>query len=52
MVLGTSVPDAFDRLEVPEATAEALINCRAIGPVHRRGDSVIEELAQAVSWPS
>jgi L-fuculose-phosphate aldolase len=45
------VLDAFDRLEVLEATAEAVINSRAIGPVHRRGDAVIEELVQAFSRP-
>jgi L-fuculose-phosphate aldolase len=52
LVLGTSVLDAFDRLEVLEATAEAVINSRAIGPVHRMGDAVIEELVQAFSRPS
>jgi len=31
--LGTSVLNAFDRLEVLEATAETVINSRAIGPV-------------------
>jgi L-fuculose-phosphate aldolase len=33
MVAGTSVLDAFDRLEVMESTAEALINAQAIGAV-------------------
>jgi L-fuculose-phosphate aldolase len=45
------VLDAFDRLEVLEANAEAVSNSRAIGPVHRRGDAVIEELVQAFSRP-
>ncbi len=49
LVLGTSVLDAFDRLEVLEATAEAVINSRAIGPVHRMSDTVIEELVRAFS---
>ena len=47
LVLGTSVLDAFDRLEVLEATAEAVINSRAIGEVRRMSDDVIEELIQA-----
>jgi hypothetical protein len=37
---------------VLEATAGADINSRAIGPVHRRGDAVIEGLVQAFSRPS
>lgn len=52
LVLGTSVLDAFDRLEVLEATAEAVINSRAIGPVHCMDNAVIEELTQAFSKPS
>jgi L-fuculose-phosphate aldolase len=51
LVLGTSVLDAFDRLEVLEATTEAIINSRAIGPVHRMDDAIIEELMQALSKP-
>ncbi len=47
LVLGTSVLDAFDRLEVLEATAEAVINSRAIGEVRRMDDEVIAELVQA-----
>jgi L-fuculose-phosphate aldolase len=47
LVLGTSPLDAFDRLEVLESTAEAIINSRAIGEVRRMGDEVIEELAEA-----
>ncbi len=49
LVLGTSVLDAYDRLEVLEATAEAVINSRAIGEVQRMSDAVIEELVQAFS---
>ena len=45
--LGTSVLDAFDRLEVLEATSEAVINSRAIGPVQRMSDATIEELVRA-----
>ena len=33
LVTGSSVLDAFDRLEVLESTAEAVINARAIGEV-------------------
>jgi L-fuculose-phosphate aldolase len=33
LVVGTSVLDAFDRLEVLESTAEALINARPVAPV-------------------
>ena len=51
LVLGTSVLDAFDRLEVLEATAEALINSRAIGEVRCMGDDVIAELTQAFFPP-
>jgi L-fuculose-phosphate aldolase len=49
LALGTTVLDAFDRLEVLEATAEAVINSRAIGSVHRMSDEVIAELVQAFS---
>ena len=31
LVTGSGILDAYDRLEVLESTAEALINCRAIG---------------------
>lgn len=47
LVCGTSVLDAFDRLEVLEATAEALINCRPLGTVQPMSAAVIEELAAA-----
>jgi L-fuculose-phosphate aldolase len=51
LVLGTSVLDAFDRLEVLEATAEAVINSRAIGDVQRMNEATIAELLQAFSQP-
>lgn len=51
MVLGTSLLDAFDRLEVLESTAEALINSRALGPVRVMGDEVIRELEEAFHLP-
>lgn len=47
LVLGTSVLDAFDRLEVLEATSEALIFSRRIGAPAPMADSVIAELRDA-----
>ena len=44
---GSSVLDAFDRLEVLESTAEAVINASAIGEVSVMPETVIEELRQA-----
>jgi L-fuculose-phosphate aldolase len=49
LVLGTSILDAFDRLEVLESTAEALINSRSLGKVAPMSDRVIQELAAAFS---
>jgi L-fuculose-phosphate aldolase len=47
LVCGTSVLDAFDRLEVLETTAEALINSRSLGEVRPMSDEVIAELNAA-----
>jgi L-fuculose-phosphate aldolase len=47
--LGTSILDAFDRLEVLESTAEALINSRPLGNLAPMSESVIKELAEAFS---
>lgn len=47
LVAGRSVLDAFDRLEVLESTAEAIINSRAIGEVRPMPDEVIQELGDA-----
>lgn len=47
LVTGRSVLDTFDRLEVLEATAEALINARAIGNVSTMPPEVIQELQMA-----
>ena len=44
VITGRSVFDVFDRLEVMESTAEALINARAIGPVTPMPPTVIDEL--------
>jgi len=47
LVTGTSILDAFDRLEVLESTAEAVINARVLGPVAPMPDAAIEELKEA-----
>lgn len=47
LVLGRSILDAFDRLEVLESTAEAVINSRALGEVRPMNDGVIKELVEA-----
>ena len=47
LVTGKSVLDTFDRLEVLESTAEAVINARAIGEVSVMPEPVIAELKAA-----
>ena len=49
LVAGTSVLDAFDRLEVLESTAEALINSRPLGDVEPMPDAVVAELEREFS---
>ena len=44
LVLGRDLLDAFDRLEVLEATAEALLMSRPIGPLVPMPDSALDEL--------
>ena len=44
LVTGADVLEAFDRLEVLESTAEAIINCRAIGAMAPMGDEIIRDL--------
>ena len=51
LVTGSSVLDVFDRLEVLESTAEAVINSRAIGEVATMGEEVIDELRAAFKLP-
>ncbi|MFT5128031.1 MAG: L-fuculose-phosphate aldolase [Rhodothermales bacterium] len=51
LVTGSSVLDAFDRLEVLESTAEAIINAGAIGNVSAMSESVIDELRSAFNLP-
>ena len=48
-VCGTSVLDAFDRLEVLESTAEAMINSRPLGAMVPMSDAAIAELTRAFS---
>jgi L-fuculose-phosphate aldolase len=47
VVAGRNVLDAFDRLEVLETTAEALINARSVGTIRIMDDSKIQELKTA-----
>ena len=47
LVCGESVLDAFDRLEVLEATAEAIINARHLGQVRLMSDEATAELRTA-----
>lgn len=47
LVAGRSVLDAFDRLEVLEATASAIIQARALESIHPMPDAVIAELLEA-----
>ena len=47
LVLGKTILDAFDRLEVLESTAEAVILSRSLGEVRPMGDEVIDELVEA-----
>src|SRR5271157_221395 len=47
LVTGSSMLEAFDRLEVLESTAEALINCRALGTLRPLSDDVTRELDRA-----
>lgn len=47
LVIGSDVLETFDRLEVLESTAEAIINARAIGALHPLGHEVSRELDHA-----
>ncbi|MFK8112169.1 MAG: class II aldolase/adducin family protein [Rubripirellula sp.] len=47
LVTGSSVLDSFDRLEVLESTAEAVINAKSIGDVAGMPAAVIDELCEA-----
>jgi len=47
LIAGKDVLDAFDRLEVLESTAEALINARPLGPLAPMPPAAIDELVRA-----
>ena len=47
VVTGTSILDVFDRLEVLESTAEAVINAHTLGDIATMPDEVINELRDA-----
>ena len=47
VVVGTSILDAFDRLEVLETTSEAIINSRLVGDITPMTGTVIDELKAA-----
>ena len=44
LVTGRTILEAYDRLEVLESTAEAIINCRAIGAIAPMPEEVTREL--------
>jgi L-fuculose-phosphate aldolase len=47
LVVGGDVLETFDRLEVLETTAEAILQASALGPIQPMPDEAIEELRQA-----
>jgi L-fuculose-phosphate aldolase len=47
LVTGSDILEAYDRLEVLESTAEALIDCRAIGALAPMSDDVTRQLERA-----
>ena len=47
LVTGSDILEAFDRLEVLESTAEAIINCRAVGSLKPMSDSITRDLDAA-----
>jgi L-fuculose-phosphate aldolase len=51
VVLGRTILEAFDRLEVLEATTEALLLSRPLGPVVPMPESAIDELRRAFKVP-
>ncbi len=51
VVLGRTVLEAFDRLEVLEATSEALLLARPLGPIVEMPESAIDELRAAFNVP-
>lgn len=51
VVVGRTLLEAFDRLEVLEATAEALLLARPLGPIVKMPAAAIDELRQAFKIP-
>ncbi len=51
IVTGSSLLQAFDRLEVAEYTAESILMAKALGPVVAIGDDDIRDLERAFSLP-
>lgn len=51
LVTGRSVLDTFDRLEVLESTAEAVINAITVGSISAMSTQVINELKQVFQLP-
>ena len=51
LVTGRDVLETYDRLEVLESTAEAIIDARALGPMTTMPDQVIRELEEAFIPP-
>jgi L-fuculose-phosphate aldolase len=47
LVTGSDILEAYDRLEVLESTAEALINCRALGALAPMSDEATRQLDKA-----
>jgi L-fuculose-phosphate aldolase len=47
LVAGRTILDAFERREVREATAAAIIRSRALGDIRVMGEEIIEELEGA-----
>ncbi len=49
---GKDILEAYDRLEVLEATAEAIINSKALGEMAPMSEQVIQDLEKAFFKPS
>ena len=47
MIAASDVLDAFDRLEVLEATAQAICTAAPLGPIRTMNQDVIDELSEA-----
>ncbi len=51
IIVGRTILEVFDRLEVLEATAEALLLSRPLGPIVPMPDAAIDELKRAFNVP-